>query len=70
MSYLGPFTGQYREILLNKWTKRCDDCKIELSQDYSLVNTLGDPIEIRKWRIFGLPNDSVSVDNAIYTMNT
>lgn len=70
MSYLGPFTGQYREILLSKWTKKCIESGIDLSDDYSLVNTLGDPIEIRKWRICGLPNDSVSIDNAIYTMNT
>ena len=41
---------------------------IELSQGYSLVQTLGNPIEIRKWGVNGLPSDQVSIDNAIFTM--
>ena len=38
--------------------------------DYSLVKTVGDPIEIRKLKINELPNDSESIDNAIFTMNS
>jgi dynein heavy chain len=34
------------------------------------VQTLGDPVEIRKWGICGLPSDTVSVVNAIFTMKS
>ena len=33
-------------------------------------NTLGDPVEIRKWGIAGLPSDSVSVENGVITMKS
>jgi dynein heavy chain len=39
-----------------------------LSPNYSLVQTLGNPIEIRKWGVSGLPSDSVSTDNAIFSL--
>ena len=70
MSYLGPFTGQYREILVSQWIRQSLKNHIELSENYSLVQTLGDPVEIRKWSVCGLPVDSVSVDNAIFTMKS
>lgn len=67
MSYLGPFTGQYREPMLAEWLAQSAACGIALSENYSLVQTLGDPVEIRKWGISGLPSDQVSIDNAIFT---
>lgn len=66
MSYLGPFTGQYREQMLEEWKRESLALGIPLSGDYSLVQTLGDPVEIRKWGLCGLPGDSVSIDNAIF----
>ena len=41
-----------------------------MSTDYSLVQTLGDPMEIRKWGISGLPSDRVSIENAIFTIKS
>lgn len=70
MSYLGPFTGQYREQLVNLWKKYCDEYDLPTSEKYSLVNTLGDQVKIRDWIIYGLPSDSVSIDNAILCSNT
>jgi len=67
MSYLGPFTGQYRESIIARWTRDCAGLGINLSADYSLAQTLADPIEIRRWGISGLPSDSISIDNAIFT---
>ena len=49
------------------WLSKSRDRNISLSDKYSLQKTLGDPIEIRKWGINGLPGDSVSIDNAIIT---
>lgn len=36
-----------------------------MSKSYSLSTNLENPIRIRDWILEGLPNDSVSVDNAI-----
>lgn len=33
--------------------------------DFQLVNVLGDPVETRSWNIYGLPNDSFSIESAI-----
>ena len=43
---------------------------INISQKFSMVNTLGDAVEIRKWGIAGLPSDSISIDNGIITMKS
>jgi dynein heavy chain len=65
ISYMGPFTGLYRDMLIELWTNLCSEYRISVSEKYSLVNTLGNPIEIRNWNICSLPSDSVSIDNGI-----
>jgi len=65
ISYIGPFTGQYREALLTKWHARCVELRIPVSEQCSLFNTLSDAVEVREWTLWGLPTDAVSVDNAI-----
>jgi dynein heavy chain len=40
------------------------------SGKFSLERVLGDPVKIRNWGLFGLPNDAFSVENAIMTDNT
>jgi dynein heavy chain len=65
LSYLGPFTGKYRNKMISKWKSSAREVGIDISKNYSLVNTIGDQIHIRNWKINGLPSDSVSVDNAI-----
>lgn len=62
---MGPFTGLYRDILIEQWTQLCRNYKISVSEKYSLVSTLGNPIDIRNWNICSLPSDSVSIDNGI-----
>lgn len=70
ISYFGPFTGHYREKLIEQWSQLCIENKIPISEKYSLVNTLGDPVEIRNWNLCSLPSDSVSIDNAILATKT
>ena len=70
LSYLGPFTGQYREQLIDLWKKYCQEFELPTSEKYSLVGALGDQVKIRDWIINGLPSDTVSVDNAILCTNT
>uniref|UniRef100_A0A8W4FGK9 Dynein axonemal heavy chain 3 n=1 Tax=Sus scrofa TaxID=9823 RepID=A0A8W4FGK9_PIG len=57
VAYLGAFTVDYRA----ECQKQCD---------FSLSNTLGDPVKIRAWQIAGLPVDSFSIDNGIIVSNS
>ena len=70
LSYLGPFTGKYRDELIKQWIYHCRKREIKIEQNYSLVNTLGDQIKIRDWNMNGLPSDTVSIDNAILASKT
>lgn len=65
ISYIGPFTGVYRERILKEWINKLDEFNIPLSEKYKLTVTLGDPVKIRSWNMAGLPSDSVSIDNGI-----
>ena len=46
------------------WGK--DDEKVE----YNLQEIIGEPVKIRQWVIDKLPNDSLSIDNAIMLENS
>lgn len=37
-----------------------------MSEDFSLINILATPFEIRQWNTDGLPRDSVSIENAVF----
>ncbi|XP_053845413.1 dynein axonemal heavy chain 1 [Vidua macroura] len=67
VAYLGPFTGDYRAALSTEWMEELVKNDIPHSEDASLINTLGDPVEIRSWQIAGLPNDALSVENGVIT---
>jgi len=65
IAYLGAFTQQYRQDASAEWVGLCEGKNIPCTNNFSLVNVLGDQVLIRDWVIFGLPNDSFSIDNAI-----
>uniref|UniRef100_A0A8C3UWY6 Dynein axonemal heavy chain 1 n=1 Tax=Catharus ustulatus TaxID=91951 RepID=A0A8C3UWY6_CATUS len=67
VAYLGPFTVNYRVALSTEWMRELAENDIPHSEDASLINTLGDPVEIRSWQIAGLPNDALSVENGVIT---
>lgn len=70
IAYLGAFTSVYREDLAAQWVELCGEKEIPNSGKFSLERVLGDPVQIRNWGLFGLPNDSFSVENAIITDKT
>jgi dynein heavy chain len=70
IAYLGAFTSSYRQMCLTEWNEKCQALKIPCSGTFSLVNTLGDPIQLRAWNLAGLPNDSFSRDNGIISTKT
>lgn len=74
LSYYGPFTGGYRDDLVASWMKRVRQEGIPCSgggggdgdeegggggDGFSLIGTLGDPVEIRGWQNCALPTDKV-----------
>lgn len=60
ISYNGPFTGPYRHELVNLWVTKVNEVQIPVSEKYTLISTLGDPLQLRDWTIHKLPTDSVS----------
>ncbi|CAK6445071.1 unnamed protein product [Pipistrellus nathusii] len=70
VAYLGAFTVDYRAKCQQQWLAQCRDKAIPGSRDFSLSNTLGDPIKTRAWKIAGLPVDSFSIDNGIIVSNS
>lgn len=59
------FQGEYRNTLLHEWKDHLDQCKVPRTESPTLVSTLGDPVKIRNWQIFGLPRDNLSVENGV-----
>ncbi|KAL2622254.1 hypothetical protein R1flu_002459 [Riccia fluitans] len=70
ISYLGAFTSSYRDEIVESWMKLIKEKKIPHSPTFTFRGSFGDPVQIRRWVIAGLPNDSVSVDNGIIVANS
>eukprot|EP00392_Amoebophrya_sp_AT5.2_P006222 g6232.t1 len=66
LSYLGVFSGVYRDDMTTEWAKLgLDALKIPSSEKKGIVDVLGEPVKIEQWTVYGLPNDDLSVQNAI-----
>jgi dynein heavy chain len=65
VAYFGPFTGDYRNQLVQNWHSMCKSKSIPISDDFSLRSTLGDEVTIRQWTINGLPSNEVNIDNGL-----
>lgn len=66
ISYNGPFTGLYRGELIKAWSEGVVQHEIPVSENYSILKTLGDPLVLREWIINGLPSDIVSQESSIF----
>ena len=49
ISYLGPFSGPFRDNLLSLWIAKCKQFEIPHTQDFSLQKLMGNPVQIREW---------------------
>ena len=67
LSYLGPFTLDYREkIIKERWIPAITEREIPNSgEKFTLQNVIGNTVEIQSWNFFGLPFDSTSVENVL-----
>ncbi|CCW60171.1 unnamed protein product [Phytomonas sp. EM1] len=67
-AYFGPFTPAFRKRLLQAWFERLQQCDLGADAGGSLIQILGDPVDILSWRVNGLPMDDTSIENAIIAM--
>mmetsp|Transcript_47704 Transcript_47704/g.108527 ORF Transcript_47704/g.108527 Transcript_47704/m.108527 type:complete len:1551 (-) Transcript_47704:45-4697(-) len=65
ISYYGPFTGVYRNEIVDAWLKACKDVNIPCGDTFDLRVVMGNPVEIRDWNLQGLPTDAVSINNGV-----
>ena len=69
ISYLGPFTSEYRSQMTDIWVKRAKELKIPISDNFNLERILVEPIQLREWQTLGLPADQLSTVNGIMIFN-
>ena len=55
ISYLGPFTADYRNALVAEWLAEFAREKLPVTKDCSLSKILADPVAVRQWKIDGAP---------------
>ena len=65
ISYLGCFSSNYRVQTLKEWVEFIKNNKILVSEGFSLENSLGEPMQIKKWVMNGLPSDGFSRENGM-----
>ena len=65
VAYMGPFTAEYRQALISGWAKHARSIGIDCDLQFSLTRSLGDPVVMRDWGIWGLPADNLSLENGI-----
>ncbi len=66
--YLNIFLNEKCQNLkeqIDDWCKMVASKNIPRSKNFTLGQTLGDPVKIRSWNISGLPSDQFSVENGI-----
>ena len=51
--------------MVQEWIQALNVANITCSDNCTLVGTLGDAVKIRHWQIYGLPRDTLSVDNGV-----
>ncbi|EPY25664.1 dynein heavy chain, axonemal [Strigomonas culicis] len=69
VAYCGPFIASYRRDLLLKWRDTLSQRSMLHSDQLSVFHSLQDPVQTREWGINGLPQDLLSVENALFLTN-
>lgn len=65
LSYCGPYNQQFRAGLITSWMSVLTSRVIPFTNDLSITNMLVDSSSISEWTLQGLPNDELSVQNAL-----
>eukprot|EP00746_Dinoflagellata_sp_MGD_P006891 gnl/MRDRNA2_/MRDRNA2_113587_c0_seq1.p1 gnl/MRDRNA2_/MRDRNA2_113587_c0~~gnl/MRDRNA2_/MRDRNA2_113587_c0_seq1.p1 ORF type:complete len:2479 (+),score=556.96 gnl/MRDRNA2_/MRDRNA2_113587_c0_seq1:117-7439(+) len=65
VSYSGPFTADYRGDFEDGWRDALKEFGMQYNEGCSMRSVLGDPVQIQQWVVWNLPNDGLSIENAI-----
>eukprot|EP00163_Fabomonas_tropica_P002875 TRINITY_DN1232_c0_g1_i1.p1 TRINITY_DN1232_c0_g1~~TRINITY_DN1232_c0_g1_i1.p1 ORF type:complete len:4516 (+),score=1594.38 TRINITY_DN1232_c0_g1_i1:127-13674(+) len=66
LSYAGPFNPAYRrELVEQMWLSQVRNLGIPCTPDFSFVNFMANPSDVREWNIQGLPSDTFSTENGV-----
>ena len=69
INYLGAFTKEFRDKTIARWERAMTMVGIRYSKPerglFSITAHIGDPVKLLSWHLDGLPNDSLSDENAI-----
>ena len=70
ISYIGPFSVEFRHKLHKAWASQIKAAGISLAPNYDIVKVLSDELTVREWQMNGLPSDSLSIENALLVTRT
>lgn len=70
IAYLGCFLAKYRNESVDSWISLMQENKVPSSSSFLLRSVIGEDVVIRQWVIDKLPNDQVSIDNALILNNS
>jgi len=65
IAYSGPFTAKFRMELEAEWNDNISSLGIKVTPKITMKDILEDPVQTKTWTASGLPNDSLSIENAI-----
>ncbi|CAE8587744.1 unnamed protein product, partial [Polarella glacialis] len=65
IAYLGCFLAKYRNESISSWIGLMRQNDVPSSSTFDLRSVIGEDVIIRQWVIDKLPNDQVSIDNAL-----
>ncbi len=65
VAYAGAFTSYFRTQMEEMWRNQIKALKIDTSEHISMKTLLEDPVKTKIWTAATLPNDNLSIENAI-----
>ncbi|XP_037924624.1 dynein heavy chain 5, axonemal isoform X2 [Hermetia illucens] len=65
LSYCGPYNQDFRANLIKTWMGILKQRKIPFTLNLNIINMLVDSATVSEWTLQGLPNDELSVQNAL-----
>jgi dynein heavy chain len=65
VAYAGAFTAQFRQELEQIWREKIKKLRIDFQEGISMKSLLEDPVKTKIWTAASLPNDNLSIENAI-----
>jgi dynein heavy chain len=65
LSYAGPFNQEYRSVLSKQWNEIVQQYDIPRTTNFSVLSLMADSSEVSEWTLQGLPNDELSIENAV-----